>query len=189
MQPSWEAEFDALVFGTTKRTAGPSTAAMHDMVDPDALTKLQELLSLSASHILERKGLNSVGACLNDLAADGRLDNATITRASSFLERAREHFVQEALRPKVEVLIAKKEQLEEFDSQIAELQDRRSAFVSELAKEFESNKPCLIEYATNGKRVEQLRMDKRNRHAEVIMGEVRWLELKAFLETVLPSSP
>ena len=181
--------------------------AAHDPVDPDALTKLHEMLPLSASQILERKGLDAVGACLNDLAADGRLDNATVTRASSLLDRAREHFrifarairaeddwraasaAREVLRPKVEVLIAKKEQLAELDRQIAELQDRRSAFASELSQEFESNKSCLTEYAANTKRVEQLRMDKGIRHAEVIMGEVRWLELKAFLETVLPSSP
>ena len=86
MQPSWEAEFDAL--GTTKRTVGPWTAATHDTVDPDAIAKLQELLSLSASQILERKGLDSVGACLNDLATDGRLDIVAVTRASSLLERA-----------------------------------------------------------------------------------------------------
>ena len=97
--------------------------------------------------------------------------------------------IQEVLCPKVEVLIAKKEQLAKLDRQIAELQSRRSVFASELAKEFESNKSGLTEYATNGKRVDQLRMDKRNRHAEVIMGEVRWLELKAFLAIVRPSSP
>ena len=92
MQPSWEAEFDALVAGTTKRMTGPSTAATHNTVDPDAIAKLQELLSLSASQILERKGLNSVGGCLNDLTADGRLNNAFVTRASSLLMWAREHF-------------------------------------------------------------------------------------------------
>ena len=169
--------------------------------------KLQELFSFSASQILERKGLDSVGACLNDLAANGRLDNATVTRASSMLERTREYFgiferalladddwkaataIQETLRPKVEVLITKKEQLADLDRQIAELQSRRSAFASELAKEFESGKSCLIEYATNGKRVEQLKLDKKIRQAEVTMGEVRWLELKAFLGSILPSSP
>ena len=61
-------------------------------VDADSVTKLQDLFSLSASQILELKGLDSVGACLNDLAANGRLDNATITRASSMLERTQEYF-------------------------------------------------------------------------------------------------
>ena len=168
---------------------------------------MQELLPLSASQVLDHKGLDSVGACLNNLAANGRLDNATVTRASTLLERAREHFgvfaravraesewtvvsaVKETLRPKVEVLVSKKEHLVDLDRQIAELQDRRSAFASELAKDFESNKSCLTEYAANEKRVEQLKMDKRIRHTEIIMGEVRWLKLKAFLETVLPSSP
>ena len=114
-------------FWNNQEDSRPSTAATHDAVDPDAISTLQELLTLSASQILECKGLDSLGACLNDLAADGRLDNATVTRASSLLERAREHFgifaralraeddlkaasaVQEALRPKVDVLIAKTE--------------------------------------------------------------------------------
>ena len=207
MQPSWEAEFDALLASTSKRTAGPSNSASRDSADTDSVAKLQELFSLSASHILERKGLDSVRACLNNLAANGRLDNATITRASSMLERTREYFgiferaflaeddwktataMQEVLRPKVEALITKKEQLADLDRQIVELQNRRSVFASELAKEFESGKPCLIEYATNGKRVEQLKLDKKIRQAEVTKGEVRWLELKAFLGSVLPSSP
>ncbi|KAM1804825.1 hypothetical protein ACFX12_030647 [Malus domestica] len=34
-----------------------------------------------------------------------------------------------------------------------------------------------------------LKMDKKNRQAEVIMGEVRWLELKALIGTLLPSLP
>ena len=207
MQTSWEAEFDALVAGTMKRDAGPSTATAHDPVDPDAITKLHELLPLSASQVLEREGLDAVGACLNDLAADGRLDNATVTRASSLLDRTREHFgifarairaedewkasstARETLRPQVEVLIAKKERLAELDRQIAELQSRRSAFATELSQEFESNKSCLTEYAANAKRADQLGMDKGVRQAEIIMGEVRWLELKAFLKTVLPTSP
>ena len=117
--------------------------------------------------------------------------------ASSLLDRAREHFgifarairaedewkaasaAQETLRPQVEVLIAKKKQLAELDRQITELQSRRSAFATELSQEFESNKSCLTEYAANAKRADQLRMDKGIRHAEVIMGEVLWLELKS----------
>ena len=156
---------------------------------------------------MERKGLDSVGACLNDLAANGRLDNATVTRASSLLDRAREYFgifarairaedewkaasaAEENLRPQVEELIAEKEQLAELDRQIAELQNRRSAFATKLSQKFESSKSCLTEYAANAKRADQLRMEKGIRHAEVIMGEVRWLELKAFLKTVLPTSP
>ena len=97
--------------------------------------------------------------------------------------------MQETLRPKVEALVAKKKQLANFDHQIAELQSRRSAFASGLEQEFESGKSTLIEYASNGKRVEQLKLDKKIRQAEVTMGEVRWLELKAFLGSVLPSSP
>ena len=123
------------------------------------------------------------------------------------LERTREYFsiyeralraeddwkvasaLQKTLRPKVEALATKKEQLADLDRQIAELQSRRSAFTSELEKEFESGKSTLIEYASNSKQVEQLKLDKKIRQAEVTMGEVRWLELKAFLGSVLPSSP
>ncbi|KAM1169036.1 hypothetical protein ACFX19_031408 [Malus domestica] len=77
-----------------------------------------------------------------------------------------------------------------LDRQIAELQNRRSAIASKLAKNFESSgKFCLSDYAASMKRVEQLKMDKRNRQAEVTMGEVQWLELKAVLESFLPSSP
>ena len=135
------------------------------------------------------------------------LDNVAVTRASSMLERTREYFgiferalraeddwkaasaLQETLRPKVEVLVTKKEQLADLDRQIAELQSRRSAFASKLEQEFESGKSNLIEYASNSRRVEQLKLDKGIRQVEVTMGEVRWLELKAFLGSVLPSSP
>ncbi|KAM2813385.1 hypothetical protein PS2_040337 [Malus domestica] len=65
-----------------------------------------------------------------------------------------------------------------------------SAIASDLTSDFESGgKSCLTEYATNVKRVEQLKMDRKNQQAEVIMGELRWLELKALLGTLLPSSP
>ncbi|KAM1699832.1 hypothetical protein ACFX2K_031134 [Malus domestica] len=190
---------------------GSSTATTWSFApttEPNALVKLQELLFLSASQVLKRQGLNYVGACLNDLAADGQLSTEAITRVSSTLEQTREYFgifkkalqaeddlkatmvVQEALRPKVEVLKVKKEMLADLDRQIVELQNRRLAVASELAKDFElSRKSCLTEYAASMKRVEQLKMDKRNRQAEVTMGEVRWLKLKAILESLIPSSP
>ncbi|KAM1529742.1 hypothetical protein ACFX1Z_018913 [Malus domestica] len=73
---------------------------------------------------------------------------------------------------------------------MVELAKRRSAIASELAKDFESGgKDCLFEYAVSTKRIKQLKMDKKNRQAEVIMGKVRWLELKALLGTLLPLSP
>ncbi|KAM1502261.1 hypothetical protein ACFXTO_027633 [Malus domestica] len=98
--------------------------------------------------------------------------------------------VQDTLRPKIDALKAKGEALADLDRQMAELAKRRSAIASELAKDFESGcKVCLTEYAANTKRVKRLKLDKKNRHAEVIMGEVRWLELKAILGTLLPSSP
>ncbi|KAM2020039.1 hypothetical protein ACFX1T_022772 [Malus domestica] len=98
--------------------------------------------------------------------------------------------VRDTLRPKIDALKAKGEALADLDRQMAELVKRRSAITSELAKDFElGGKVCLTEYAANTKRVEQLKLDKKNRQAEVIMGEVRWLELKALLSTLLPSSP
>ncbi|KAM1568299.1 hypothetical protein ACFX1Z_046743 [Malus domestica] len=73
---------------------------------------------------------------------------------------------------------------------MAELAKRRSAITSELARDFESGgKDRLTEYAVITKRVERLKLDKKNRQAEVIMAEVRWLELKALFGTLLPSSP
>ncbi|KAM1356205.1 hypothetical protein PS2_030094 [Malus domestica] len=98
--------------------------------------------------------------------------------------------IQDTLYPKIDALKAKGEALADLDHQIAELAKRRSAIASELAKDLESGgKVCLTEYAVNIKRVERLKLDKKNRQAEVIMGEVRWLELKALLGTLLPSSP
>ncbi|KAM1591620.1 hypothetical protein ACFX1Z_035220 [Malus domestica] len=114
-----------------------------------------------------------------------------IVRASFALERVRETFsvfenalwaeqdlkaamaVQDAFRPKIDALKAKGEALADLDRQIAELAKRRSAIASELAKDFESGgKDCLTEYAAGAKRIEQLKMDKKNWQAEVIMGDV-----------------
>ncbi|KAM2006196.1 hypothetical protein ACFX15_001284 [Malus domestica] len=73
---------------------------------------------------------------------------------------------------------------------MAELVKRRSAIAFELARDFESGgKDRLTEYVAATKRVERLKLDKKNRQAEVIMADVRWLELKALLSTLLPSSP
>ncbi|KAM2983939.1 hypothetical protein FF2_009803 [Malus domestica] len=73
---------------------------------------------------------------------------------------------------------------------MAELAKRRSVIASELARDFESGgKDRLTEYAGAKNRVERLRLDKKNRQAEVITADVRWLELKALLNTLLPSSP
>ena len=165
-------------------------------------------MSLSTSQVLESKGLDLLGACLNDLGVDGHMSAEAIVRASSALERVWETFsvlenalraeqdlkaamaIQDALRPKIDALKAKGEALADLDRQMAELAKRRSAIASELAKDFESGgKACLTEYAASAKQIEQLKMDKKNRQAEVIMGEVRWLELKVLLDTILPSSP
>ncbi|KAM2215647.1 hypothetical protein TB1_021787 [Malus domestica] len=203
---SWEVEFKALL-SSTPGGAGPSAAAT-EIADLTALTWLQEVLSLSASQVLERKGLDLLGECLNDLGADGQLSGEAVVQASTALERVRETFnvsenalraeqdlqaalvVQDALRPKVDALKAKGEVLAELDRQMAELSKRRSVIASDLARDFElGGKACLTEYTANAKRVEQLKLEKKNRQAQVIMGEVRWLELKALLGTLLPSSP
>ncbi|KAM1455303.1 hypothetical protein ACFX1X_004758 [Malus domestica] len=205
-QASWEVEFKALLSSTTAES-GPSVAPT-EAADPSALTQLREVLSLSSSQVLERNGLDLLGVCLNDLGADGRLSGDAIVRASSALERVRETFgifqtalkaeqdlqaataVQDTLRPKIDDLRAKGEALAELDRQMAELTKRRSVIASELARDFESGgKDRLTEYAAAKKRVERLRLDKKNRQAEVIMADVRWLELKALLSTLLPSSP
>ncbi|KAM1519364.1 hypothetical protein ACFX1Z_022171 [Malus domestica] len=209
MQPSWEIEFDALI-STTSGAAGPSTTTTgpSSTAECNVLVKLKELFSLLASQILERKGLDFMGECLNALAVEGLLSIEAITQTSSTLERTREFFVifekalhaeailkaataaQDAIHPKIEALKSKKEKLVDIDCQIVELQTQRSVIASDLAKDFESSgKSYLTDYAAKVKEVEQLKMDKRNRQAEVIMGEVRWLKLKAVLETLLPSSP
>ncbi|CAN6713905.1 unnamed protein product [Malus baccata var. baccata] len=205
-EASWEVEFKALLSSTTAES-GPS-AAPTEAADPSALTQLREILSLSSSQVLERNGLDSLGACLNDLGADGRLSGDAIVRASSALERVRETFsifqtalkaeqdlqaataVQDTLRLKIDDLRAKGEVLAELNRQMAELAKRRSAIASELARDFESGgKDRLTEYAAAKKRVERLKLDKKNREAEVLMADVRWLELKALLSILLPSSP
>ncbi|KAM1362013.1 hypothetical protein ACFX2H_026892 [Malus domestica] len=205
-QASWEVEFKALISSTTAES-GPS-AATTEAADPSALTQLREVMSLSTSQVLERNGLDLLGVCLNDLGADGHLSGDAIVRASSALERVQETFsifqtalkaeqnlqaataVQDTLRPKIDDLRAKGEALAELDRQMAELAKRRSAIASELAKDFESGgKDRLTEYAAAKKQVERLKLDKKNRQAEVIMADVRWLELKALLSTLLPYSP
>ncbi|KAM1885119.1 hypothetical protein ACFX14_037844 [Malus domestica] len=202
---SWEVEFKALL-SSTITGSGPS-APTTEAADSTALSQLREVLSLSASQVLERNGLDLLGACLNDLGADSRLSGDAIVWASSALEQVRETFsifqtalkaeqdlqaamaVQDTLRLKINTLKAKGEALAELDCQMAELAKRRSAIASDLAKDFESGrKDCLTEYAATTKRVERLKLDKKNRQAEVIMGEVRWLELKALLSTLLPPS-
>ncbi|KAM1800540.1 hypothetical protein ACFX11_032246 [Malus domestica] len=205
-QASWEAEFKTLLSGTTG-AVGPSVSTTGP-ADSTALVRVQEVLSLFTSQVLESKGLDLLGACLNDLGADGQMSVEAIVRALSALERVRETFsvlenafqakqdlkaalaVQDALHPKIDALKAKGEALADLDRQIAELAKRRSAIASELVKDFESGgKDCLTEYAASAKLIEQLKMDKKNWQAEVIMGKVRWLELKALLSTLLPSSP
>ncbi|KAM1242647.1 hypothetical protein ACFX2G_034981 [Malus domestica] len=189
-------------------TTGPSATEAESTV----FAKLQGLLSLSALQILEHKGLDSVGECLNDLVASGLLSNEIVTGLSSTLERTRDYFnnferalwaenkfkttlvAQEALRPEVEAIkvknvkLAKLDRIADLNHQIVELQRQRSAISSDLAKDFESSKPRLEEYTAGMKQIEQLKMDKMTQQVEITMGEVRWLELKVALEAYLPST-
>ncbi|KAM1391100.1 hypothetical protein ACFX2I_018846 [Malus domestica] len=75
-QPSWEVEFKTLLSSTT-RVAGHSTT-ITEPPDSTALVWLQEVLSFSASQVLERKGLDLLGVCLNDLGADARMSTEAI---------------------------------------------------------------------------------------------------------------
>ncbi|TQD71515.1 hypothetical protein C1H46_042950 [Malus baccata] len=72
---------------------------------------------------------------------------------------------------------------------MAELQSQRSTTSSELEKDFEVNKPMLVEYAVGAKRIQALKVNKRIRQANITMGEVKWLELKSAFEAFLLSTP
>nr|XP_028959219.1 neurofilament heavy polypeptide-like [Malus domestica] len=158
---SWEVEFKAFLSSTTAES-GPS-AAPTEVADPTALTQLREVRE-------------TFSVFQTALKVEQDLQAATAVR--------------DTLHPKIDPLRAKGEVLAELDRQMAELAKRRSPIASELARDFESGgKDRLTEYATTTKRVERLKLDKKNRQAEVIMAEVRWLELKALLSTLLPFSP
>lgn len=88
MQSSWEVELDALI-SSTYETAEPSITATRSSTttaEPNALAMLQELLSLLASQILQRKSLDYVGECLNDLATDDLLSNESVVHLSAVLK-------------------------------------------------------------------------------------------------------
>ena len=123
---------------STTGAAGPS-ATTTDPADSTALVRVQEVLSLSASQVLERKGLDLLGACLNNIGTDGQMNVEAIVQASSALERVRETFsvlentlraeqdlkasmaVQDVIRLEIDALKAKGEALVDLDRQIAEL--------------------------------------------------------------------
>ncbi|KAM1808207.1 hypothetical protein ACFX11_031120 [Malus domestica] len=89
VQPLLEVEFNVLLLNTSGMV-GHSTATTGSFVlttEPNALVRLQELLFLLVLQVLERQGLDSVGACLKDLAVDGQLSTKAINRVSSTLER------------------------------------------------------------------------------------------------------
>ncbi|KAM1344394.1 hypothetical protein ACFX14_033790 [Malus domestica] len=194
-QLSWEVDFDVLLLSTSG-AAGPSAATTRPSVsiaESIILVRLHELLSLSDLQVLECQGLDLMGECLNDLAANGQLSTEAITQASSTLDRTQEYsgILKKAFRAEDDLKAATAVR-DTFRSQVEifELQNQRSAITSELAKDFKSSgKSYLTDYTASVKQVEQLKMDKRNQQAEVTMGEVRWLELKAVLEFFLPSSP
>ncbi|XP_050152616.1 uncharacterized protein LOC126627207 [Malus sylvestris] len=67
---SWEVELDILL-SSTSTVAGPSATSAEPStpaVESNVFAKLQELLSILTLQVLQCKGLNSVGECLNDLA-------------------------------------------------------------------------------------------------------------------------
>ncbi|KAB2635548.1 hypothetical protein D8674_026082 [Pyrus ussuriensis x Pyrus communis] len=216
VQPSWEVELDALLQSTTGE-AGSSAAPAEPagaMPEAEVFVKLHEVLSLTASQALQCKGLDSVGECLNDLASGGHLSTEVISFLTDLLERTQQHFLiferalqaeddlkvakvaHEAGRVEMEAIKAKKAKLTEFDRQISDfqrqisdLQRQRSAAASELEKDFEANKARLIAFAVGARRIQQLQCNKKTRQAEIILSEAKWLELKAALETFLPSTP
>ena len=101
--------------------------------ESNALAKLQKLISLYALQILQCKGLDFVGECLNAFAASGLLSIENVIHLSNILERTRQFFTtferairaednlkaaktaHEASRPEVEAIKAKKTQLANFD--------------------------------------------------------------------------
>ena len=216
VQPSWELELDALLQSTTGE-AGSSAAPAEPagaMPEAEVFVKLREVLSLTASQALRCQGLDSVGECLNDLASGGHLSPEGISFLTDLLERTRHHFLiferalqaeddlkvakvaQEAGRVELEAIKAKKAKLTEFDRQISDLErqisvlrQQRAAAASELEKDFEANKARLTAFAAGARRIQQLQCNKKTRQAEIILSEAKWLELKAALETFLPSTP
>ncbi|XP_048440152.1 uncharacterized protein LOC125477245 [Pyrus x bretschneideri] len=214
--PSWEVELDALLQSTTGE-AGSSAALAEPagaMPEAEAFVKLHEVLSLTASQALRSKGLDSVRECLNDLASGGYLSTENISFLTDLLERTRQHFhiferalqavddlkaakvAQEAGRAKMEAIKARKAKLTEFDRQIFDLQRQifdlqrqRSTAASELEKDFEANRARLTAFTAGARHIQQLQCNKKTRQAEIILGEAKWLELKAALETFLPSTP
>ncbi|CAN6707287.1 unnamed protein product [Malus baccata var. baccata] len=130
-QALWEVEFKALLSSTTGGAG--SSATITEVADSTTLAWLRKVLSLLASQVLERKGLDLLGACLNDLGADGQLIGEAIVQASPTLKRVRETFsifenalkaeqdlqaataIQDTLRPKIDVLKVKREALADLD--------------------------------------------------------------------------
>lgn len=159
---------------------------------------------MSALEVLQNNGLETIGECLNALASEGHLDNATVAQLSSILEKTRDFFpifenalrsgdvlkadeaAQEAARPELEVIKAKKLELVALDNQIAELQRKRSDVASSLEATFEANKARLTELAAGARRVARMKSEMRMREAEITLGEGRWYELKAALTAYLP---
>lgn len=94
MQPSNEVELDALLSSTSGVARPSATMAkpFETVAELDTFIKLQELLSLSTSQVLQRKGLDSIGECLNDLTTGGLLSTENVIHLSKVLERTRQYF-------------------------------------------------------------------------------------------------
>ena len=206
VQPSWQAELDVL-FYTASGGAGSSvspTRSSAEVAEHPALARLQGFQSLSALEVLQSNGLDIIGECLNELASERRLDDATVTQLSSILEKVRDFFpifenalrsddvlkadeaAQEAARPELEAIKAKKLELLALDDQIAVLQRKRSDVASALEATFEANRARLTELAAGARRIARTKSEKKMREAEITLGEGKWLELKAALKAYLP---
>lgn len=96
---------------------------------------------------------------------------------------------QEAILPELETMKVRKKKMADLNCQIVELQSQRYSITYELKRNFEANKPRLAEYAAGVKKIQVLKTDKRTWQAEITVGEVKWLELKATLEAFLPLTP
>lgn len=128
LQPLWKVELSAYL-ATISGTTDPSVASTESNV----LTKLQEILSLSAL-----RSLDSIRECLNNLATGGLVSNESVVFLTTFLEQTQLYFhifektlqadeglkvvmaAQEALLPDLEAIKTRKEKMTNLNHQSVE---------------------------------------------------------------------
>nr|XP_028946887.1 hepatoma-derived growth factor-related protein 2-like [Malus domestica] len=148
---------------STGEEATTETLVHHQ--DKSQHPRTRHHLSLSR----QNKGLDFVGKCLNNLAADGLVSNESIVHLTTVLERTQLYFdifekalqvnedlkvattAQEAILPELKAMKTKKEKMADLDRQFAELQSQRVSIAFESKRDFEANKPRLAEYAVGVK--------------------------------------